>query len=180
MNTIFQTPLHYSVAGTTFSDDIGFGLTSGSTISDIKFEGVSVSRDKAAILFRPMGNNETIQNCWVQNVGCVFGWDDNYNITVKDSRIRGTYFDGIHWGDGASYNNLAQNNHFRGIGDDAIAQVNRVDMGLAHDNTAKFNTIVASYWGRGISDVGGDNLTITDNIIDSTYLAGFIITTEIL
>lgn len=175
---IWYSTIHFTKAGSSWIDEVGFGLISGSTISDIRFDGVSTTREQASILFRPMGDNETIQNCWIQNLGAVHGWDVASYNTVKNNRVRGTYYDGIHWGDGASSNNLAQNNHFRGSGDDAIAQVNRLDMGLAHDNTAKFNTIVASYSGRGIANVGGDNFTVTDNVIDSIYYAGLIITTE--
>ncbi|MGI4789854.1 MAG: glycosyl hydrolase family 28-related protein [Janthinobacterium lividum] len=170
--------LYYPNPGTTYSDAIGFKIDGSSTVSHIKFVGNGLSRAAATILFGSIGSFVTLDHCWIQNVGCVFGWCDFHHNTVKNCRIYGTYFDGIHWGDGAAYDNLAQNNYFRGLGDDAIAQVNRSDFGLAHDNVAEFNTVVASYWGRGMSDVGGDTLTLRDNIISSTYLAGVMISTE--
>ena len=180
---IWYSTLHNTVAGTTFSDDIGFSLSSGTTFSDIKLTGVGTSRDNACILFRSIGHSDTLQNLWIQNVGCIHGWEGTtpiYNVVFRNSRVFGTYFDGIHWGDGTAYSNLVENVFFRGMGDDAIAQVNREDSPLCHDNIARFNSIIASYWGRGLSDVGGDNLTMTDNIISSVYNAGMIITTEAL
>jgi len=38
--------------------------------------------------------------------------------------------------------------------------------------------VIASYWGRGMSDIGGDSLIYRDNIIDSSYLAGMMVATE--
>lgn len=170
--------IYFPDPGTTYSDAIGFKLAGNNKIANLKLLGNGTSRDNSSNLFRGIGNYVTIDRCWIQNVGCICGWSDYHDTAITNSRIYGTYFDCIHWGDGAAYNNLARNNYFRGAGDDAIAQVNRADMGLAHNNVAEFNTIVASYWGRGISDVGGDSLIVRDNIISSTYNAGIIITTE--
>jgi len=179
---IWYSTLNSTVVGTTYGDDIGYRLTSGSTISDIKFTGVAVARSLAAHLFRPVGKNETLKNLWIMNVGCIYGWSDkdaetSFNV-LKDSRVIGTYFDGVHWGDGNSHNNLVENTYFRGMGDDAVAQVNRADKALCYDNVAKFNSIIASYWGRGLANIGGDNLIYTDNYISSCYLAGLMIATE--
>ena len=169
---------YYPTPGTTYSNAIGFKLDGGNKVSGLKFSGNGMSRNAASILFGSIGSSIIIDSCWIQNVGSLFGWCDFNYDTVRNCRIYGTYFDCVHWGDGAAYDNLAQNNYFRGAGDDAIAQVNRVDLGLAHDNVAEFNTVVASYWGRGMSDVGGDHLTLRDNIVSSTYLAGMMISTE--
>jgi len=179
---IWYSVLHNTVHGTNYSNDIGYALISGSTISDIKFTGVALARKLAANLFRPIRTNAILKNLWIQNVGGLYGWDSlTYgaeNIVFRDSRVIGTYYDGVHWGDGGSYNNLVENVFFRGLGDDAIAQVNRADMPLCHDNVAKFNTIIASYSGRGLANIGGDNLTFTDNIISSCSYAGIMIATE--
>lgn len=73
-----------------------------------------------------------------------------------------------------------ENCFFRGMGDDAIAQVNRSDMGVATGNVAQFNTIIASYWGRNIANIGGNDFIARDNYISGGYLAGAMIATETL
>ena len=99
--------------------------------------------------------------------------------------MHGIYADAIHFGDVPQINNIAINNHIRGCGDDGIAVVIRQDYcdsngRMASNLVARYNTIVAGYWGRGMSIVGGTNITYADNIVSSCYLAGLIITTETL
>lgn len=174
---IWYSNLHNTVVGRSFSDDYGFALVSGSTISYIKFTGVSEARKLSTHLFRPVGNHQTLKNLWIQNIGCVYGWSGfSFNV-FKDSRVIGIYVDGVHFGDGGSHDNRVENVFFRGIGDDAVAQVSRVDQPLCYNNVARFNTIIASYWGRGLANIGGDSLIYTDNYISSGYLAGMMIAT---
>lgn len=175
------TEISFVTPGATFDDHMGYALTAHNTISGLRFvDKASFSRNNAGILLRPFGSDQKVEDCWFKNIGCVFGWDEGEvsRTVFRDNRVIGTYFDGIHWGDGRYTDNLATNNYFRGLGDDAVAQVNRDDMGLAENNKASFNTVVASWWGRGITDIGGKNMTVTDNLIDSCYLAGVMIATE--
>ncbi|MBO5796996.1 MAG: hypothetical protein J6R77_01445 [Clostridia bacterium] len=177
---MWYSNIEFITPGTTFMDTSGYAMQCGNVISGIHFnDRASFSRGDASIMLHPFGNNQVLEDCWFSNVGCVFGWDYECCYTLmRRCRIIGTYFDGTHWGDGRYYKNEMYDNYFRGVGDDSIAQVNRADMGLCEDNYAHHNTIISSYWGRGISDVGGNNLTLTHNWIDSCYLAGIIITTE--
>ncbi|MFV0268981.1 MAG: glycosyl hydrolase family 28-related protein, partial [Draconibacterium sp.] len=71
---IWYSNLHNSVIGRSFSDDYGYALVSGSTISDIKFTGISIARKLSTHLFRPIGKHETLKNLWIQNIGCIYGW----------------------------------------------------------------------------------------------------------
>lgn len=174
---IWYSNLHNTVVGRSFSDDYGFALVSGSTISGIKFTGISEARKLSTHLFRPVGNHQVLKNLWIQNIGCVYGWSGfSFNV-FKDSRVIGIYVDGVHFGDGDSHDNLVENVFFRGIGDDAVAQVSRADKPLCYNNVARFNSVIASYWGRGLANIGGDSLIYTDNYISSIYLAGMMIAT---
>jgi len=189
---IWYSQLHSTVniANATYQNNIGFSLEHHSTISDIKFTGSGTARKRSQIVIRPNGHDNVIENIWVQNAGCAWGWTGtlpnqqedpsfaDYNNIFRNSRVIGTYFDGTHWGDGQSWNNLIENCFFRGLGDDAIACINQSHRSLNHDNVARFNTIIASYKGRGIAIVGGDNFTATDNYIDSIYNAGILLQAE--
>lgn len=177
---IWYSNIEFITPGHTFTDTSGYALERGNRIADIRFhDRVSHSRGDATIMLHPFGSDQLLENCWFANIGCVFGWDQECCHTVfRSSRVIGTYFDGTHWGDGRYYQNEMYDVFFRGVGDDAVAQVNRSDMGLCQENYAHHNTVIASYWGRGISNVGGDDLTLRYNRVDSCYLAGLIITTE--
>lgn len=177
---MWYSNIEFITPGTTFSNTGGYSMSKSNLVSGIHFnDRVAHSRGDATIMFRPFGSYQVVEDCWFSNVGCVFGWDGVSGKNIfRNNRIIGTYFDGTHWGDGRSAFNEMYENYFRGIGDDAIAQVNREDMGLCEGNYAHHNTIVASYWGRGISVVGGNDLTLRYNKVYGTYNAGLIITTE--
>ncbi|SEN74739.1 carbohydrate-binding protein [Paenibacillus sp. OV219] len=180
---IWYSHLHSTITNSDWGGDVGFQINDNTTISDLRISGVDTQRDsRYGIIITTTagaGSNNVLQNLWGEHVGCFEGWNDWSNSVIQNNRIMNTYFDAIHWGDGGDANNLAQNNFMRGLGDDGVAQVNLMNFEtVAHNNTAQFNTIIASYWGRGMSDVGGSSLIYRDNVIDSTYNAGMIVTTE--
>ncbi|QHW29730.1 carbohydrate-binding protein [Paenibacillus rhizovicinus] len=180
---IWYSHLHSTVTNNVWGGEVGFTLNNNTTISDLRISSVDTQRDShygIAILSNAgTGSNNVLQNLWAEHMGCLEGWTDWKNSTIQNVRLYNTYFDGIHWGDDGNSGNVAQNNFMRGLGDDGVAQVNLMNFAnVAQNNVAQFNTIIASYWGRGMSDVGGNSLTYRDNYIDSTYLAGMIITTE--
>ncbi|MFL6136682.1 MAG: carbohydrate-binding protein [Frankiaceae bacterium] len=162
---------------------VGFMLNNNTTLSDLRISGVDTQRngyyDNAILTTSGAGQNDVLSNLWVQHTTVFTGWTDWTGSTISNCRVYDLYADGIHWGDGGPAYNLAANNYFRGMGDDSIAQVNFTNFTTSpHDNTAQFNTVIASYWGRGMADIGGNTLTYRDNVIDSTYLAGMMVATE--
>ena len=166
---------------------IGFTLNSDSKISDMMITGVSRGRGQQGIAFisktSSTGISCDIDNIWFRNMTTGMGWCGLYDSVIQNCRFRGLYADAIHFGDYPQQNNLAFNNHMRGCGDDGVAVVIREDYSsslnkTATNLTASFNTISATYWGRGMSIVGGSNVTYTDNIIDSVFLAGVMIAAE--
>jgi len=165
----------------------GFRVDTNSIISDIKISGTARFRDDQGIAIMGKdeysGTNCILDNVWFTNLTTAVGWCGWSNSVIRNCRIRGLYADAIHFGDYPSVNCIAVNNHIRGCGDDGIAVVIREDYSKQLNRTAteliaRFNTISAAYWGRGMAVVGGTNVTYTDNIIDSIYNAGLIITTE--
>ncbi|SDW81342.1 carbohydrate-binding protein [Paenibacillus sp. CF384] len=180
---IWYSNLHSTVTNGIWGGEVGFTLNNNTTISDLRISSVDTQRDGhygIIVLTNPgTGTNNVLQNLWAEHMGCLEGWTDWSNSTIQNVRLYNTYFDGIHWGDDGNAGNVAQNNFMRGLGDDGVAQVNLMNFpGVAQNNVGQFNTIIASYWGRGMSDVGGNNLIFRDNYIDSTFNAGMIVTTE--
>lgn len=90
-------------------------------------------------------------------------WWDGMNANLHHNRVRYNYADGFHMEDRAA-NNLVTHNSIRGNGDDGLPSVVGLGTG-GHDNQFRFNTIEGIYFGRGVSVIGGKNVTIADNII---------------
>lgn len=182
---IWYTRLHSTVTvpATDWGGKVGFMMNNDSTVSDLRISGVETNRDNGSAMaihtVLGTGKHLVLKNMWVEHIGAFYGWEHLEQSLIQDVRIRNTYFDGIHFGDLGNSYNLAHNNSMRGLGDDAIAQVNLTGMAtIATHNVGQFNSISALYWGRGLSNVGGNDLTYRDNLIDSIFNAGMIITTE--
>jgi hypothetical protein len=178
---VWWSHLHATV--TSSGSAIGFRLNNNTTVSDLRISGVDTQRngynDKVFQTFSGAGQNNILTNLWVQHASVFEGWTDWNGSTIQNCRVYDLYADGIHWGDGGYSDNFAANNYFRGMGDDSIAQVNFTNFTTSpHGNIAQFNSVIASYWGRGMADIGGNTLTYRDNVIDSTYLAGMMVATE--
>ncbi|WP_225446202.1 sugar-binding protein [Paenibacillus rhizovicinus] len=180
---IWYSRLHATTSISDWGGTVGFTLNDNTTISDLRISSVDTQRgghSGIVVLTNPgKGHNDVLQNLWAEHVGCLEGWTDWTDSVIQNVRIRDTYFDGIHWGDGGNSGNLARNNAMRGLGDDGVAQVNLLNFGaIANSNVAEFNSMIASYWGRGLSDIGGNSLTLRDNLVDSSYNAGMMVATE--
>ncbi len=155
------------------------------SISDLRLTASITTREKTrpAISNHNGAANFRVENVWIEyfNTG-VWLSGNGYKGVVRSNRVRLTYADAMH----ATYNErdtLFENNHVRGCGDDGIATVSSIppsnSLGPATNITARFNTIVANYWGRGMSVVGGNNILYEDNLIyDQAYAAGMLIATE--
>ena len=166
---------------------VGFKFGNNITLSDMKITGVSRARMDHGIAIQgndlKSGIGNIVRDVWFKNVSTVCGWANWDNSIFRDCRMIGIYADPIHFGDYPAVNNYAYNNFMRGNGDDGVAVVIRADYSddegrTANNLVARFNTISATYWGRGMSVVGGTDVIYADNIIDSVYNSGFIVTSE--
>ena len=102
---------------------------------------------------------------------------NSYNGLTTYNKVKDTLADGIHITN-KSYNNIISGNHIIDTGDDQIAVVSyNSDAGISHDILINGN-IVSGGSTRGISVVGGERITITDNNISDIDLSGVYIATE--
>lgn len=119
------------------------------------------------------------------------------DFTVAGNTVTRSLADGIHM-TGGSRNGRVLNNTVSETGDDMIAMVTYMPTtwrtsALANStwianylSTANVkqvlvanNTVSGQYWGRGISVVGGDSITIKNNAVsNTTYAAGIMVARE--
>ncbi len=119
------------------------------------------------------------------------------NFLVAENTVQRSLADAIHMTAG-SYNGRVLNNTVREPGDDMIAVVSylgspntmfagqvaaeydaRAASDLSHDIWIANNDVAGNYWGRGITVVGGQNVTIESNRIDQPHHgAGVYLTRE--
>ncbi|RQQ55041.1 right-handed parallel beta-helix repeat-containing protein [Burkholderia stagnalis] len=106
----------------------------------------------------------------------VFGGQD---VAIVGNEIRATLADGIHVTHGA-HNVLVQGNVVRDTGDDMIAVVSYRNDGAPSGNVLiAGNSLEGNEWGRGVTVVGGADVTIADNIVRGVQTgAGILVAQE--
>ena len=125
-----------------------------------------------------LGSGWTVNGLWIQdtNVGLWLQFG-NSNCTVENSVIESTDADGVNFNGNAS-NCTVKNNFIRGTGDDSLAiwSYPTADSDITFAN----NTIVAPTLANGIADYGGDNNTISNNVVadDNALGSGIDISNE--
>ncbi len=106
----------------------------------------------------------------------VFGGAD---VAIVGNEVLATLADGIHITHGAR-NVLVQGNVVRGTGDDMIAVVSYQGDGVLSRNVLiTGNSLEGNAWGRGITVVGGADVTIANNIVRNVQVsAGILVAQE--
>ncbi|WP_134662216.1 MULTISPECIES: CARDB domain-containing protein [unclassified Amycolatopsis] len=154
--------------------DIGFDAqasASGSTFSGFAVFGNYTSRiDGPGKVFNFTGvTNMTIDNIWVEHQMCLL-WATNVdNSTVKNSRIRDTFADGVNFTNGSTGNHVT-NNEARSTGDDSFALFAATDLnqGNQYDNVFENLTVLLPWRAAGIAVYGGYNNTFRNLYIADT------------
>lgn len=99
-------------------------------------------------------------------------------VAIVGNTVRATLADGIHTTNGST-NVLVQNNTVTGTGDDLIAVVSYVGDGRPSSNVLiDHNAVSGNAWGRGISVVGGQAVTISSNTVDGVQKAAGILVAQ--
>lgn len=133
-------------------------------------EGLRLVNGRSGIIIR----NVTINGA--AGAGIYLGGVSNFlldQVTVLNSRA-----DGIHMTNG-SHNGIVRQATVRGSGDDGVAVVSyQSNSQPCHDIQIMTPTVQSNTWGRGISVVGGTNITYTDVSIDSSNAAAIYIAQE--
>jgi parallel beta-helix repeat protein len=93
---------------------------------------------------------------------------------IRNNTIKNTLADGIHL-TGGSKNITVQNNDLQNTGDDAIAVVSYEDQKEYTENIKILNNRVTDSHARGISHIGGKNVSILYNTINGTSSSGILV-----
>jgi hypothetical protein len=97
-----------------------------------------------------------------------------HHFVVERNLVRRSLSDGIHV-TGASRHGRVLGNTVRESGDDMVGIVSYLDDGEpVRDVLVADNDVAGQYWGRGISVVGGEDVTFEANAIDATAHAAAI------
>jgi hypothetical protein len=106
----------------------------------------------------------------------VFGGTD---VAIVGNEVLATLADGIHITHGAR-NVLVRGNVVRGTGDDMIAVVSYQGDGVLSRNVLiAGNSLEGNAWGRGITVVGGADVTIANNVVRNVQVsAGILVAQE--
>ncbi|WP_256972840.1 right-handed parallel beta-helix repeat-containing protein [Saccharibacillus sp. O23] len=137
------------------------------------------ANDKNSITVRG-ATNFTIQALQItkSSTAGIFVGDESSNGIIKDNKLTGTGADGIHITNGSTGISI-ENNSVREAGDDTIAVVSyEENPKVTSDITIRGNDVGYGSKARGISVVGGENVTIENNKIRDTEMAGIYISVE--
>lgn len=141
--------------------DVGFRADStanGSTFSGFSYFGNYTSRIDGPGKVFDFSNvaNMVIDNIWVEHMVCMY-WGANTDfITIKNSRIRDTFADGINMTNGST-DNLVSNNEARTTGDDSFALFSAIDAGGADEKNNVYENLTAilPWRAAGVAVYGG-------------------------
>ncbi len=161
------------IAPTTQTNtDVGFDASSsanGSTFSGFAYFGNYDSRnDGPGKVFNFGGTaNMTIDNIWVEHQMCLYWGANTDNSTIKNTRIRDMFADGINMTNGSAGNTVS-NNDARSTGDDSFALFNAVDGGggEVRDNVFENLSSTLTWRAAGFAVYGG-----TNNVFRNLYVA---------
>ena len=113
-------------------------------------------------------SNSTISNIWIEHekVGI---WMDGpmTNLDISGMRIRDTFADGINLHGGVT-DSTVTNSEIRNTGDDGIALWADSSLGADAYDTISDNTVSQNQLANGIAGYGGNNNTITGNLVSDT------------
>ena len=151
----------FSAPATQENTDIGFraeASANGSTFAGFAYFGNYTSRidGPGKVFDLSRVSNMTIDNIWVEHQMCMFWGLDVDNMTIKNSRIRNTFADGVNMTNGST-NNLVTNVEARSTGDDAFALFSAIDGGggANTDNVYENLTATLTWRAAGVAVYGG-------------------------
>lgn len=133
-----------------------------------------------------LGKGTSVANVWVEHTkaGMWIGTDaDKFGtdgLVVRNSRFRNIYADGINF-DNGTRNSIAENNHFRNTGDDAMAMWSYKGAGdRPNDNNVfRHNTVQMPWRANCFAIYGGGNNRVEDSVCEDvlTY-AGIMVSND--
>lgn len=151
----------FVVPTTQENTDAGFRAeqsVNGSTFSGFAFFGNYTSRIDGPGKVFDFANvsNITIEDIWAEHMVCLY-WGANTDfMTIKDSRIRNMFADGINMTNGSTDNRVA-NIEARSTGDDSFALFSAIDAGGADEKNNVYEnlTSLTTWRAAGLAVYGG-------------------------
>ncbi|MFZ3494221.1 discoidin domain-containing protein [Streptomyces sp. 5.8] len=113
----------------------------------------------------------TIDNIWNEHQVCLYWGANTDRITIKNSRIRDTFADGINMTNGST-DNLVTNIEARSTGDDSFALFSAIDAGGADmkNNVYENLSAILTWRAAGVAVYGGFN-----NTFRNIYIADILV-----
>ena len=113
-------------------------------------------------------SNSTVTNIWIEHMK-VGAWMDGpmTNLTFSGMRIRDTTADGINL-HGAVTDSTITDSSIRNTGDDGIALWADASVGADSGDVISNNTLQQQQLANGIAVYGGNNNTVTGNLVEDT------------
>ena len=113
-------------------------------------------------------SNSTVSNIWIEHMK-VGAWMDGpmTNLTFSGMRIRDTTADGINLHGGVTSSTIT-NSSIRNTGDDGIALWADASVGADSGDVISNNTLQQQQLANGIAVYGGNNNTVTGNLVEDT------------
>ncbi|MFK0171748.1 discoidin domain-containing protein [Streptomyces sp. NPDC090306] len=158
--------------------DIGFraeATANGSSFTGFAYFGNYTSRIDGPGKVFDFSNVSgiTIDDVWAEHMVCLYWGANTDNMTIKNSRIRDTFADGINMTNGSTGNHVV-NNDARATGDDSFALFSAIDAGGADekDNVYENLTSTLTWRAAGVAVYGGynnvfRNIRIADTLVYS-------------
>ncbi|MEV5686704.1 discoidin domain-containing protein [Streptomyces sp. NPDC052164] len=168
--------------GTQENTDIGFradATAKGSSFANFAYFGNYTSRiDGPGKVFDFANVSDiVIDNVWNEHMVCLYWGANTDRITIKNSRIRNMFADGINMTNGST-DNLVSNNEARATGDDSFALFSAIDAGGADmkNNVYENLTSILTWRAAGVAVYGGyDNTFRNIRIADTLVYSGITI-----
>lgn len=149
------------------------GTAKGSSFSGFAYFGNYTSRIDGPGKVFDFSNvtDMTIDNIWNEHQVCLYWGANTDRITIKNSRIRDTFADGINMTNGST-DNLVTNNEARSTGDDSFALFSAIDAGGADmkNNVYENLTSILTWRAAGVAVYGGFNNTFRNVYIADTLV----------
>ncbi|WP_406099471.1 discoidin domain-containing protein [Streptomyces sp. NBC_01013] len=169
----------FHAPSTQENTDIGFRAEAGakgSTFANFAYFGNYTSRiDGPGKVFDFSNLSDMlIDNVWNEHTVCLYWGANTDNITIKNSRIRDTFADGINMTNGSTDNHVV-NNESRATGDDSFALFSAIDSGGADmkNNVYENLTSLLTWRAAGVAVYGGYNNTFRNiRIADTLVYSG--------
>ncbi|MFE1500771.1 Secreted glycosyl hydrolase, partial [Streptomyces albidoflavus] len=158
--------------------DVGFraeAAAKGSTFRDFAYFGNYTSRIDGPGKVFDFANvtDMQIDNIWTEHMVCLYWGANTDRITIKNSRIRNMFADGINMTNGSTDNHVV-NNDARATGDDSFALFSAIDAGGADmkNNVYENLTSTLTWRAAGVAVYGGysntfRNIHIADTLVYS-------------